>query len=247
MWFQHSCWLKGTILMPETYYTGWSQKVSVCQNISNWVTFHTSFPQGSVLGPFQYPSHTAPLFYVTNAHNVSMHLYAYNTQLYASFNPPNYADCTSNMLRCTIYRQQWMFTNHLKLNTLKTSCADWESDWHQKDQRKTTYTHQSRHCWYFQLCHKLPQISHIQGYLTQEATKLCNSLLYGIPDNILHKLQLFQNNAACLIMRNKLTTSNHCSCIYIGYPWNSTPSTISIQLHTRHNIGLLLTSWEKVP
>ena len=60
---------------------------------------------------------------------------------------------------------------------------------------------------------KLCQISHIRGYLTQEATAMLvrslitskfdyvNSLLFGIPDNPLHKLQLVQNNAAHLVMR----------------------------------------------
>ena len=62
---------------------------------------------------------------------------------------------------------------------------------------------------------KLRQISHIRGYPAQDATATLvrslikskldyvNSLLYGIPDSLLHKLQLIQNNAACLVMRNK--------------------------------------------
>ena len=76
---------------------------------------------------------------------------------------------------------------------------------------------------------KLRQISHIRGYLTQEATATLvrslitskldyvNSLLYGIPDALLHKLQLVQNNAARLVLRKK--KSDHVTPLLIHLHW----------------------------
>ena len=60
----------------KTYYSGPSEIVSVCGDTSDSVTFRTSFPQGSVLGIFQYPIYTLPLFCVANTGNVSMHVNA---------------------------------------------------------------------------------------------------------------------------------------------------------------------------
>ena len=61
----------------------------------------------------------------------------------------------------------------------------------------------------------LRHISHIRQYLTQEASATMvhslvtsrldylNSLLYGLPDYILKRLQLVQNNAAKLVMKKR--------------------------------------------
>ena len=60
---------------------------------------------------------------------------------------------------------------------------------------------------------QLRQIGHIRPYLTKDATKslinslvtsrldYCNTLLYGIPKNLMNKLQTVQNTAARIITR----------------------------------------------
>ena len=68
----------------------------------------------------QYPAYTAPLFCGASVQNVSMHMYADDTQLYASFNPFGYAECIRTMQQSTMDIQRWMSTNYLKLNTSKT-------------------------------------------------------------------------------------------------------------------------------
>lgn len=65
-----------------------------------------------------------------------------------------------------------------------------------------------------QTCYgQLRQIGHIRQYLSQDSTAMLvnatitsrldymNSLLYGLPHSLLHKLELVQNNAARLVMR----------------------------------------------
>ena len=105
------------LLNLDNNYINRSQKVSICGDTSDPVTLHTSFSQRSVFVQFQYPTYTAPSFCVTKAHMVSIHTYAVDTYLYASFNLINYADCIANMQQCTTDIHQWMSKNHLKLNT----------------------------------------------------------------------------------------------------------------------------------
>ncbi len=77
-------------------------------------------------------------------------------------------------------------------------------------------------------CH-LRAISHIRKYLTTEAAEKLvhafvtsrldnnNSLLYGISDYVLHKLQLIQNHAARLITKKK--KSDHITSTLISLHW----------------------------
>ena len=42
-------------------------------------------PQGSLIGPQGYTRYVSPLFDIAQAHNVSAHMYADDTQLYIEF------------------------------------------------------------------------------------------------------------------------------------------------------------------
>ena len=75
----------------------------------------------------------------------------------------------------------------------------------------------------------LRQIAQIRRYLTQEATitlmlslvisKLdsLNSLLYGLPDHLIHKLQLIQNQAAKIVL--KKAKFDHVTPLLIQLHW----------------------------
>ena len=76
---------------------------------------------------------------------------------------------------------------------------------------------------------QLRQIAQIRRYLTQEATTTLmlslvmskldslNALLYGLPDHLIHKLQLLQNQAAKIIFKKK--KSDHVTPILIQLHW----------------------------
>ena len=90
---------------------------------------------------------------------------------------------------------------------------------------------------------KLRQISQIRQYLSQNLTaelvrvliltKLdyVNSLLYGVNDSLLHKLQLVQNNAARLVMRAK--KRDHVTPILKHLHW------LPVQQRVAYKINLL--------
>ena len=62
-----------------------NQQVLVGDTVSAEVVIEYGVPQGSVLGPKLYPLYTKPLADVIRHHQLDMHFYADDTQLYVSF------------------------------------------------------------------------------------------------------------------------------------------------------------------
>ena len=77
-------------------------------------------PQGSVIGPFGFPSYSSPIGVICRKHSVAYHLYADDTQLYIAFSPDDQPGATQRLEACIAEIRQWMSTNFLKLNESKT-------------------------------------------------------------------------------------------------------------------------------
>lgn len=78
-------------------------------------------PHGSVQGPLLFILYTAPLRTVIEAHvMIPYHLYADDTQLYATITPENEETTKEHLEQCCDSIRQWMKVNKLKLNDSKT-------------------------------------------------------------------------------------------------------------------------------
>ena len=104
----------------ESYLVDRHQIVDINDTFSDKIDLKYGFPQGSKIGPFGFKLYTKPLVQIAHKHNISIHLYADDTQLYTSFNPNNSTDAIKRMEACIAEIKLWMAENFLKLNDSNT-------------------------------------------------------------------------------------------------------------------------------
>ena len=104
----------------ESYLSNRHQTIDINHTFSDKIPLKYGFPQGSKIGPFGFKLYTKPLTSIAKKHNIQIHLYADDTQLYTSFDPINSAEAKQRMEACVVEIKLWMANNFLKLNDSKT-------------------------------------------------------------------------------------------------------------------------------
>ncbi len=103
----------------ESYLTGRSFEVAWGGEVSTAHQLVTGIPQGSVLGPLLFSTYTTSLGPIIQAHGLSYHCYADDTQLYLSFQPDD-PMVAARISGCLVDILAWMKQYHLQLNMTKT-------------------------------------------------------------------------------------------------------------------------------
>jgi hypothetical protein len=119
--FEHGMGITGAALeWLKSYFSGRHQFVHVEGASSSSRPLTTGMPQGSVIGPFGFPTYQTPLGKIFKDHGIAYHLYADDTQVYVVFDPPDGSVAVAKLERCIADVSTWMQSNFLKLNHSKT-------------------------------------------------------------------------------------------------------------------------------
>ena len=113
------CGIEGTALsLLESYLENREQCVAIGESQSEPTTLQYGVPQGSVLGPVLFTVYTGTLAFLLEAHGVSYHFYADDTQLYIRIDDIDEAKHRLSSLLSDM--KIWMARRKLKLNDGKT-------------------------------------------------------------------------------------------------------------------------------
>ena len=99
----------------KSYFSNRQQVVRIKGVNSDPRLLETGVPQGSVIGSFNFPQYTSPLFKIVEKHQCSIHMYADDTQLYISFRHEDSDGTVSKMEAYIADVRDWMSRNFLKL------------------------------------------------------------------------------------------------------------------------------------
>lgn len=104
----------------KSYFSDRTQSVVINGHSSNSHALKTGMPQGSVMGPFCFPTYTSALFDIIQKHDFQVHMYADDTQIYVLLDPSDGKDMVEKLESCVSDVRDWMSNNFLKLNDSKT-------------------------------------------------------------------------------------------------------------------------------
>ena len=123
-----------TLEWIRSYLTDRTQAVNINGCLSSFIPLLFGVPQGSVLGPQFFTIYSSPIANIARKHELQVHMYADDTQLYLSFdlnddNDEN--DSRAKIESCIKDIKLWMTVNKLKLNDDKTEFLVITSKYHQ--------------------------------------------------------------------------------------------------------------------
>ena len=122
--------VKGKVLQwIESYLQDRTARVKIGSAESLPKTIVFGVPQGSILGPLLFILYTRDLERIARMHNLNIHMYADDSQMYISFAPDDFDLAVEKVQRCVEHIQQWMAHNLLKLNADKTEVVILKNKW----------------------------------------------------------------------------------------------------------------------
>ena len=205
-----------------SYLSCCTQSVSVGHDSTTSV-LKCGVPQGSVLGPLLFTLYTQPFSTVICLSGLSYHFFADDSQFHISSVPSDFPVLACDLKDCIEDVAEWMGDSKLKMNNDKTERMVIGTRSKLSQVIPNLAPMSLSGCDIPFLCRilfcQLCRFGKISSFPpTDAANKLavslilsrldyCNSLLAGVLDNKMNKLQHIQNHTACLVLRK----SRHAS------------------------------------
>ena len=224
--------ISGTALsLLKSYLQDRTQCVQIDGIISEYAKLVCGVPQGSsVLGPWNFCMYMYPIGSILRHHGIDYHIYADDTQLYIKFDLSDPSIALEKINLCISDIRTWMIKNKLKINVGNTEINPSLSARNLGvifDSHLNLESHINSVCRsaYFHL----RNIRSIRNILTDNACSqlihalvtvridYCNSLLYGLPDCSLSRLQRILNTAARILC--KIPKFDHISKTLLDLHW----------------------------
>ena len=108
------------LLWMASYLSGRTQAVTINGTLSSPLPLVNGMPQGSRIGPNEFPGYTSPIFAIAKKYKVEVHMYADDTQLFVPFRVEDFHSAKDRLESCIAEIRTWLSENHLKMNDDKT-------------------------------------------------------------------------------------------------------------------------------
>lgn len=196
--------------MIKSYFKNRQFLVKINDSVGSPHKLEHGVPQGSLLGPLFYVMYTKKIEEIVCKHNLRIHSYADDIQIYAEFDDENKIEVENQIKNCLKEIQCWMRMNYLKLNEEKTMIKIFK--------HKQSITEDVTSLG--EICHGAVKILGAQfsnifkfNEFVSQKTKICNyhlRNLYNIKNSLNTKTRIL------LVTNLILTTIDYCNILLLG-------------------------------
>ena len=205
----------------RSYLTGRRQSVVIDSVSSTPSSLTYGVPQGSVLGPLLFCVYLIPLGEIIKKHNMALHIYADDTQLYCFFDPksPSAASQSLDMLSaCIDDIRIWMTQTRLKLNDDKTEFIIISSPHHHHKVKNLTLKIGDTIITSARKCRNLGVIFDSAMNMKDHITTVCRSSFFQLRN--IGAVRKYLTDEACAQLIHAFVTSriDYCNSLLANLP-----------------------------
>jgi hypothetical protein len=205
----------------HSYLSNRNQSVVIDGVSSQLSTLKYGVPQGSVLGPLLFCIYTLPLSRIIKQHNMALHIYADDTQIYTFFNVKSSTDANdalSALTKCIEDVRVWMTQSLLKLNEDKTEFLVISSPYYQESVSKTSLNVGDAVITSAEHCRNLGVVFDSKMDMKKHVATVCRSGFFQLRK--IGTIRKYLSDESCATLIHSFVTSriDYCNALLANLP-----------------------------